>query len=51
MITDGELYNIAVLLGAASMILIVVYHYVEVNASDKELPSETPQTSKTASLG
>lgn len=46
MITDGELYNIAVLLGAAAMVLIVVYHYVEVNAADKESPSEKPQAAK-----
>lgn len=34
MITDGDLYQIAIFLGSASMILIVLYHYLEVNATD-----------------
>lgn len=34
MISDGDLYSLAIFLGSASMILIVVYHYFEVNASD-----------------
>lgn len=46
MISDGELYNIALLLGATSMVLIVVYHYVEVNAADRELLSEKSQSAK-----
>lgn len=34
MISDGDLYSLAVFLGSASMILIVAYHYFEVNAAD-----------------
>ncbi len=35
MISDNDLYSLAVFLGSASMVLIVVYHYFEVNAADK----------------
>ncbi|KAK7413214.1 hypothetical protein QQX98_007938 [Neonectria punicea] len=33
MISDGDLYRLAIFLGSASMILIVLYHFLEVNAS------------------
>ncbi|KAK4162225.1 hypothetical protein QBC43DRAFT_291102 [Cladorrhinum sp. PSN259] len=36
MITDGGLYNLAISLGSAAAFLIVVYHFLEVNAGDKE---------------
>ena len=32
MITARDLFSLAIFLGAASMILIVVYHFLEVNA-------------------
>jgi oligosaccharyl transferase complex subunit OST4 len=35
MISDNDLYRLAIFLGTAAMILIVVYHYLEVN-TDKE---------------
>lgn len=35
MISDNDLYSLALFLGSAAMVLIVVYHYLEVNASDK----------------
>lgn len=41
MISDGDLYTLAVFLGSVSMVLIVLYHYFEVNASDKV--QEAPQ--------
>ncbi|EHY52887.1 hypothetical protein HRR83_009568 [Exophiala dermatitidis] len=34
MITDDQLYSLAVFLGAAAMLLIVLYHFLEVNAQD-----------------
>jgi hypothetical protein len=34
MITDAQLYTLALFLGAASMLLIVLYHWLEVNAQD-----------------
>jgi hypothetical protein len=39
MITDAQLYSLALFLGSASMLLIVLYHFLEVNAKDEELPT------------
>lgn len=36
MITDSELYRLAIFLGSAAMVLIIVYHFFEVNADEKE---------------
>lgn len=33
MISDADLYSIAIFLGCASVIFIVLYHFIEVNAS------------------
>ncbi len=38
MISDNELYSLAIFLGSVSMLLIVLYHFLEVNAQDD--PSE-----------
>lgn len=40
MITDNELYRIAIVLGSAAMILIVLYHFLEVNAREEKPVSE-----------
>lgn len=32
MISDNDLYRLAIFLGSAAMVLIVVYHFLEVNA-------------------
>lgn len=34
MITDAQLYSLALFLGSAAMLLIVLYHFLEVNATD-----------------
>lgn len=34
MITDAQLYNLAILLGSFSMVLIILYHFLEINAKD-----------------
>lgn len=39
MISDNGLYSLAVFLGSAAMLLIVLYHFLEVNAVDA--PSST----------
>ncbi|CRK20703.1 hypothetical protein HYQ45_013327 [Verticillium longisporum] len=39
MISDGELYQLAIVLGSSAMALIVVYHYLEVNAEDEKTPT------------
>ncbi|KAK5660922.1 hypothetical protein OQA88_12295 [Cercophora sp. LCS_1] len=36
MISDDELYRLAIFLGSAAMVLIVVYHFFEVNAQQSE---------------
>lgn len=42
MISDNDLYHIAIFLGSIAMMLIVVYHFLEVNAKDDD---ETEKTS------
>jgi hypothetical protein len=34
MITDAALYSLAVFLGSAAMLMIVLYHFLEINAKD-----------------
>jgi len=34
MISDSQLYSLAIFLGSAAMLLIVLYHFLEVNAQD-----------------
>ncbi|KAH8731149.1 Oligosaccaryltransferase-domain-containing protein [Phaeosphaeriaceae sp. PMI808] len=34
MITDSQLYSLAIFLGSAAMFLIVLYHFLEVNSED-----------------
>jgi oligosaccharyl transferase complex subunit OST4 len=36
MIEDSQLYSLALFLGSASMLLIVLYHFLEVNAKNGE---------------
>ena len=36
MISDNALYSLAVFLGSAAMMLIVLYHFLEINAKDDE---------------
>ncbi|KAL2759654.1 hypothetical protein ACRALDRAFT_1060342 [Sodiomyces alcalophilus JCM 7366] len=43
MISDSELYQLAIFLGSTAMALIVVYHYLEVNADDSGKASEKSQ--------
>ncbi|KAF2219127.1 Oligosaccaryltransferase-domain-containing protein [Elsinoe ampelina] len=39
MITDSALQSLAIFLGSAAMLLIVLYHFLEVNA--KDVPTST----------
>lgn len=34
MISDASLYSLAIFLGSAAMLLIVLYHFLEINAKD-----------------
>lgn len=40
MISDDQLYSLALFLGSAAMLLIVLYHFLEVNAKDEDVASE-----------
>ncbi|KAF2034899.1 hypothetical protein EK21DRAFT_55674 [Setomelanomma holmii] len=42
MITDNQLYSLAIFLGSASMLLIVLYHFLEVNSED-HVAAEKPK--------
>jgi oligosaccharyl transferase complex subunit OST4 len=35
MITDNQLYTLSIFLGSAAMLMIVLYHFLEVNSSDE----------------
>lgn len=42
MISDSDLYRLAIFLGSCSMMMVVLYHFLEVNArddSDAEAPA------------
>jgi hypothetical protein len=41
MITDSQLYSLAIFLGSAAMLLIVLYHFLEVN-SDDHIAAQNP---------
>ncbi|KAF2267040.1 hypothetical protein CC78DRAFT_458113 [Lojkania enalia] len=34
MITDNQLYTLAIFLGSSAMLLIILYHFLEVNSED-----------------
>ena len=34
MITDNQLYTLAIFLGSAAMLMIVLYHFLEINSDD-----------------
>lgn len=52
MITDDGLYSMAIFFGSVSMILIVIYHFLEVNAKpDAEDPLSEERKADTARSG
>lgn len=42
MISDDDLYRLAIFLGSAAMLLIVLYHFLEVNAVDEPEDKKAP---------
>jgi len=44
MITDAQLYSLALFLGGAAMLLIVLYHFLEINSKEAEPLSKERQT-------
>ncbi|CAO1601290.1 MAG: hypothetical protein LQ349_005724 [Xanthoria aureola] len=55
MITDDQLYSLAIFLGCMSMLLIVLYHFLEVNAKEEEKEAaaakDTSPANKTPAAG
>ncbi|MCJ1400750.1 hypothetical protein MMC11_003958 [Xylographa trunciseda] len=47
MISDNDLYTLAVFLGSLSMLLIVLYHFLEVNAIEDDSTTATPNDKAT----
>jgi len=43
MISDNDLYRLALFLGTCAMMMIVLYHFLEVNASDDEVDEQPTQ--------
>ncbi len=41
MISDDDLYRLAIFLGSAAMVLIVIYHFLEVNTKEDEVVAVT----------
>ncbi|KAF2162716.1 hypothetical protein M409DRAFT_26953 [Zasmidium cellare ATCC 36951] len=41
MISDASLYSLAVFLGAAAMLMIVLYHFLEVNSDEHQANTPT----------
>ncbi|KAH8684395.1 Oligosaccaryltransferase-domain-containing protein [Tricladium varicosporioides] len=55
MISDDDLYRLAIFLGSVAMILIILYHFLEVNAVE-ETPADVKaqnkaRDSKASSIG
>ncbi|KEF54202.1 uncharacterized protein A1O9_09998 [Exophiala aquamarina CBS 119918] len=46
MISDNQLYSLAIFLGSAAMLMIVLYHFLEVNSQDDEGLSGDLQSEK-----
>jgi oligosaccharyl transferase complex subunit OST4 len=56
MISDDELYRLAIFLGSIAMILIILYHFLEINsveepATDSKAKVTSSQAEKAASVG
>lgn len=53
MISDADLYRLAIFLGSCSMMMVVLYHFLEVNAQDDEPDTQasTGNTSKASGNG
>ncbi|KAJ5965181.1 uncharacterized protein N7479_005057 [Penicillium vulpinum] len=43
MISDNDLYRLAIFLGSCAMMMIVLYHFLDVNSSEEE-----PESAETA---
>ncbi|KAI0181506.1 Oligosaccaryltransferase-domain-containing protein [Hypoxylon sp. FL1284] len=48
MISDDDLYRLAIFLGSAAMVLIVLYHFFEVNSREDSSLAEKASRSRPA---
>ena len=48
MISDDDLYTLAIFLGTLAMLLIVLYHFLEVNAIEDDPSQSEEKTSSTS---
>lgn len=48
MISDGDLYRLAIFLGSCAMMMIVLYHFLDVNARDEKETADTTKAAKPA---
>ncbi|KAI0025120.1 Oligosaccaryltransferase-domain-containing protein [Xylariomycetidae sp. FL0641] len=44
MISDDDLYRLAIFLGSTAMVLIVIYHFFEVNSQESALAEKAAKT-------
>ncbi|TPR02305.1 Phosphotransferase enzyme family protein [Aspergillus niger] len=51
MITDDELHRLAVFLGSCAMMMIVLYHFLEVNAKDDDEEVDVKNNNSKQSTG
>ncbi|OJD37657.1 Oligosaccaryltransferase [Diplodia corticola] len=51
MITDTSLYTLAIFLGCAAMLMIVLYHFLEVNAHEGEALSNARKADAVPAAG
>jgi len=49
MISDDELYRLAIFLGTAAMLLIILYHFLEINAVEEPADAKSITTTSTPS--
>ena len=49
MISDNDLYTLAIFLGSLAMLLIVLYHFLEINAPDETDPLLNEKTAASKS--
>ncbi|KAK0110637.1 hypothetical protein ONS96_002240 [Cadophora gregata f. sp. sojae] len=52
MISDDDLYRLAIFLGSAAMLLIILYHFLEINAVEEpEVDSKGRPITSSANAG
>ncbi|KAI0097718.1 Oligosaccaryltransferase-domain-containing protein [Nemania sp. FL0031] len=50
MISDDDLYRLAIFLGSVAMILIVLYHFFEINSQEDGTPLQKASRTTSAQL-